>query len=429
MPEEPEAPPSFWALLRGQTKPRKSTVGQPLPLPNPEATMSLGEYFKFDPLGAAVNVLLGASPVPFPGVPETQASRFGAVLAAGAPLGAGMKSLKALATGEEAAGQAAKGIKAYHGSPHEFEKFALEKIGTGEGAQAYGHGLYFAEHPDVAQSYRDALANNQPSTRIFVNGRPLIEQFAGNNIIASDVGVALERADLDIAKAIRQTDSERTRSYLRDLSEMTISRQPPGRMYEVNIKADPKHFLDWDKPLSEQSPRVQQALRDHLEQLKAQGQTILPDILQQVEAGTLPGSSIYHAFGRGTPESATAALKSRGIPGIKYLDQISRGRTGGELIDTFEKNGQWFAKIRKQNVGGGIGNAPADVFTTSMPLPSKEAAIKWASEQINQGTRNYVISDDALIDILRKYGLLPPVVGGTLGLSQLARPSQPQGQQ
>jgi ABC-type Na+ efflux pump permease subunit len=29
----------------------------------------------------------------------------------------------------------------------------MSKIGTGEGAQAYGHGLYFAESPDVANSY------------------------------------------------------------------------------------------------------------------------------------------------------------------------------------------------------------------------------------------------------------------------------------
>ncbi len=81
------------------------------------------------------------------------------------------------------------------------------------------------------------------------------------------------------------------------------------------------------------------------------------------------------------------------------------------MIDTFEKGGQWFAKIRKTNVSGGIGNPPADMFTTSMPLPSKEAATSWANEQINQGTRNYVVFDDKLIDILKKYGLLLPAAG------------------
>src|SRR5262245_14506058 len=48
-------------------------------------------------------------------------------------------------------------VGAYHGSPHTFEAFSSEKIGTGEGGQAYGHGLYFAESPGVARYYRDAL--------------------------------------------------------------------------------------------------------------------------------------------------------------------------------------------------------------------------------------------------------------------------------
>src|SRR5580765_7610443 len=49
------------------------------------------------------------------------------------------------------------GIRAFHGSPHSFDRFDLSKIGTGEGAQAYGHGLYFAENEGVAKGYRDAL--------------------------------------------------------------------------------------------------------------------------------------------------------------------------------------------------------------------------------------------------------------------------------
>ena len=48
-------------------------------------------------------------------------------------------------------GLAPMGWTAYHGSPHKFDKFQLDKIGTGEGAQAYGHGLYFADAPDVGQ--------------------------------------------------------------------------------------------------------------------------------------------------------------------------------------------------------------------------------------------------------------------------------------
>src|SRR3990167_2027108 len=45
------------------------------------------------------------------------------------------------------------GLTAFHGSPHKFDKFDMSKVGAGEGAQAYGHGLYFAENPEVAKSY------------------------------------------------------------------------------------------------------------------------------------------------------------------------------------------------------------------------------------------------------------------------------------
>ena len=42
---------------------------------------------------------------------------------------------------------------AYHGSPNNFEKFSLDHIGTGEGAQAYGYGLYFTDKREIAEGY------------------------------------------------------------------------------------------------------------------------------------------------------------------------------------------------------------------------------------------------------------------------------------
>lgn len=74
-------------------------------------------------------------------------------LAAVLPIGKAVKAADAMAP---EVGNAMRGIIAYHGSPHSFDKFDLSKIGTGEGAQAYGHGLYFAESEPVARSYRDA---------------------------------------------------------------------------------------------------------------------------------------------------------------------------------------------------------------------------------------------------------------------------------
>ena len=44
-------------------------------------------------------------------------------------------------------------IKAFHGSPHKFTKFSMSKVGSGEGNQAFGYGLYFSEKPGVAKTY------------------------------------------------------------------------------------------------------------------------------------------------------------------------------------------------------------------------------------------------------------------------------------
>src|SRR5690606_417991 len=49
---------------------------------------------------------------------------------------------------------------AYHGTPHNVDRFSLQKIGTGEGAQVYGWGLYFANKREVAESYQRDLAGD-----------------------------------------------------------------------------------------------------------------------------------------------------------------------------------------------------------------------------------------------------------------------------
>ena len=58
------------------------------------------------------------------------------------------------------------GFKAYHGTPYRFDEFDLEKIGTGEGAQAYGWGLYFATKKEVAEWYREGQNDN----KVYVGG-------------------------------------------------------------------------------------------------------------------------------------------------------------------------------------------------------------------------------------------------------------------
>tara|TARA_Y100000593_G_scaffold86278_1_gene164702 strand:+ start:830 stop:2626 length:1797 start_codon:yes stop_codon:yes gene_type:complete len=76
------------------------------------------------------------------------------------------------------------GATVWHGSPHKFDKFDMSKIGTGEGAQAYGHGLYFAENPNVAKSYAEALGAKVnmgiPRSRLISQGPTKAEMKAVN---------------------------------------------------------------------------------------------------------------------------------------------------------------------------------------------------------------------------------------------------------
>jgi hypothetical protein len=100
-----------------------------------------------------------------PGVGDVKSAYDGVQAAKqGDYLGAGLGALGALPMMPNLAGL---GHIAYHGSPHKFDKFSLDKIGTGEGAQAYGHGLYLAESPEVAQTYK--FAGSGPHNAIQAN--------------------------------------------------------------------------------------------------------------------------------------------------------------------------------------------------------------------------------------------------------------------
>ena len=209
------------------------------------------------------------------------------------------------------------GITAYHGGPHFVgeESFLDEKIGTGEGAQAYGHGHYFAENEDVAKGYRDALTDTNPTARHYLN------------IAQGDQNKALELFDRDTSGS-SSPQIEETKKHIQGQK---------GHMYEVHIDAHPDHFLDWDQPIHNQTKHVQNALSGLNLSAGKYGDTPL-------------GAHIYgelaHKFDQHDPEMlnavrdhpnqlaeapelASALLHSKGIHGIKYLDAGSRSKGEG----------------------------------------------------------------------------------------------------
>ena len=179
---------------------------------------------------------------------------------------------KSLSGGDEVA----DAIRAYHGSPYDFEKFDLSKIGTGEGAQAYGHGLYFADSEGVARSYRDAVSKqrnptasindlihqmvrNSPESRNIENVKfymkqdPVLNDYTNSPEIVRDIHAAL--TGQDVGGSVSE-DAIGAYSRLTD----KFGRNPKGKMYEVDINANPEHLLDWDKPFVKQSDAVRNAL-------------------------------------------------------------------------------------------------------------------------------------------------------------------------
>lgn len=224
------------------------------------------------------------------------------------------------------------GFKAYHGSPYQFEQFDIEKIGTGEGAQAYGYGLYFAESEDVARGYKEALTN----PRIEVSGKPadliytadIRERFAdlydevGDeisqerlDIILSNMSQADTASDLEnVVSSFRPEERRLFNTYVRPRAEFV---EPEGAVYEVQIRADQDEIINWDRPVSEQPPKIRDAL------LK----------LKDVDENTKGEFAYYRlaadATGKEAQQKATDRARELGIKGIKYADGFSRKTEGG----------------------------------------------------------------------------------------------------
>lgn len=184
------------------------------------------------------------------------------------------------------------GITVWHGSPHRFTKFDASKIGTGEGAQAYGHGIYAAESPDVAKQYKETLAH-KAYAKIEQQGRNNYRVTAPDGSILAD-GVLLGSAH----KAKDAFDAKAGNLYKIDLPDEHVAR-----------------MLDWDKPLKDQPKEAKQFLSEVAFNPPREDQMI--------------GEWLKPRMNEGMSEYWSDDLRKAGIPGIRYLDQSSRGQGKG----------------------------------------------------------------------------------------------------
>ena len=282
------------------------------------------------------------------------------------------------------------GFDAFHGSPHSFDQFDLAHVGRGEGAQAYGHGAYLAGDEGIAKGYRNKLSGD-PSQVVFPQGdsdewgQPIrfhpdhlenrAEQAAARALLnTSNYNQGRDRL-LYLKKNAERGDAAQAMKMIRrgDIKEAT-----PGHIYHVRVNANPDHFLDWDKPLSEQHPHVKETIRSVLAPYLSLPEPVegvhqnLHKMLSSVDTPDKSlsgpkGYDVVNALSRfnagfggrywnegGRPE-ASAALHAAGIPGIRYLDANSRGPTGDPTHNHVIFDPGIIDIKRRYKRGGGVG--------------------------------------------------------------------------
>lgn len=280
---------------------------------------------------------------------------------------------------------------AHHGTPHQFDQFSLDKIGTGEGNQVYGHGLYFAENPDVAMAYRHQLAMSQdPLTKKY--GIADQAHTLGKHLAAQ--GGDVERLIADYRSKIPElergdkSDRNLAADYTARIKYLNDPKRSRGHQYDVAIEADPAQFLDWDTAMREQSPYVRERVMPVVEAARQRQEAALAQRAERERDPSPFSRSAFQSTRRGAPSiiipdevkgskayqmaglpavnqtegmlQATAALRKAGIPGLRYLDQGSRGQSG------------------------------------------------------STSSRNLVLFDDSIVKILKRYGIAGMLGGGSV---------------
>ncbi len=205
------------------------------------------------------------------------------------------------------------GLTVFHGSPAKFSKFDPTKIGSGEGAQAYGYGHYVAESPSVARSYQESLSKGPE--KFFIDDQEVLSRnLNGSMLDVSDPKVAAvvyaaREGNKGARKYFKSQGSwgQKAIDELDLLKGKNITNELPGSFYEINLPDEQiAKMISWDKPIKEQSKEIQ----DIAKSLGLEMDDLGGDIIARIDAKR--------------PEGAEK-LRQAGIPGIQYYDAQSRG--------------------------------------------------------------------------------------------------------
>jgi hypothetical protein len=277
-------------------------------------------------------------------------------------------------------------IVAYHGTPHTIKgKFDISKVGTGEGAQAYGHGMYFAENPAVAKQY----ATDRSYVGKVMAGTPDNTPWDALRIAQDTLNVHGDNAITQLEKTLKNNSflknpqQVENNKQLQDAIDIlkTNQLQPTGNLYKVDIPdADIPNMLNWDLPISQQPKSVQKAFQSIMQKnvspegmdiggakildnrnrqtdptqvqpwVMKSGDTMFgltqKDVDQLISNETAKGLYGKLAADLGSQRAASEYLQSQGVKGIRYLDQGSRGKSGTSNFVVFDPTD---VKILEQN--------------------------------------------------------------------------------
>ena len=302
----------------------------------------------------------------------------------------------------------------FHGTPHLFNKFDASKIGTGEGNQTYGYGLYLAENPEVARMYRDVLTQSDAMVdgQILDSTNPkhllarVLNEESGNVVAARDSLKMFARPGG--SKSV--SDAAKAALELLDAGERPVMQtvKPQGSLMQVDLPDEQiAKMLDFDKPLNKQSKPVRDALSKlgitvDDTKLGEYEDALLGALMTDAPTGPLPrqpmnmtGGEIIKELQRNPSrylpqimqgreltqaminpaQGASSVLRQAGIPGIRYLDEGSR------------------SKFRIQNtVKGKPYGEPVSFMTERQAQEyAKEQAAKGFGTQTLPGTSNFVV--------------------------------------
>jgi hypothetical protein len=281
--------------------------------------------------------------------------------------GGGMATGKALRnpTGQ---GGVDLALNVYHGTPNQIKgNFDLNKVGTGEGAQAFGHGIYFAENPKVAEGYRKRLSGGTDPITYEYKGQQFLDPQMVEGRTFDPVGHAVRLTYHQGAPTARQVAKEGLRAstakepyalemggaeYYQKMLDTakSINRKDikgtQGFLYKADIPDEQiPMMLDWNKPFSQQNPEIQALLKDKSSFF---GDKNIGDALSRANKNKLFGGDLV-GKNEATPKEISEYFNSLGVTGIKYLDAGSRGVKQGttnfvsfrpETVEILERNGR-----------------------------------------------------------------------------------------